>query len=66
MGEDHPETFNTIECLGILYVEMKRYEEAEGLLKEALVGYRRIFGEDHEHTKRCLGWIEESIENKVD
>jgi hypothetical protein len=38
LGEDHPDTLETINDLGVLRREQKRYEEAESLLRQALEG----------------------------
>jgi serine/threonine protein kinase len=47
LGEDHWETFKTLNDFGVLRREQQRYEEAESMLHQALDGRRLKLGVEH-------------------
>jgi serine/threonine protein kinase/tetratricopeptide (TPR) repeat protein len=50
LGDDHPDTLNSMSSLGLLLKLQGKLEEAESCLKEALARSRRVLGEDHLET----------------
>ena len=54
LGDDHPETLETMIDLAVLYKEQGRYEEAEPLLLAAVEGRHLKLGEKHPHTLESL------------
>jgi non-specific serine/threonine protein kinase/serine/threonine-protein kinase len=54
LGDEHPETLESINGLGTLYRRMGRYDEAEPLNLEAVAASRRVLGEEHEGTLRAI------------
>lgn len=60
LGPDHPTTVATATNIGGVYLEMRRFGEAEPLMRNQLVQAERVFGPDHRETwaPRCvLGFI---------
>jgi tetratricopeptide (TPR) repeat protein len=55
LGDDHPDTLNSINNLGGLHTQQGKYAEAEELLTEALAAYRTQLGDDHENTLNTEG-----------
>jgi tetratricopeptide (TPR) repeat protein len=54
LGADHPDCFESMHELAVLYREQERYEEAEKYFLEALEGRRLKLGEKHPHTIESL------------
>ncbi|KAJ3278973.1 Kinesin light chain 3, partial [Borealophlyctis nickersoniae] len=50
LGEDHPDTLNSVNDLAVLYKRQGKYEKAEPLLVDGVERARRLLGEDHPHT----------------
>ncbi len=50
LPDEHSDILESVDDLGLLYVKLGRYQEAETLLLEAVEGTRRVFGPDHPHT----------------
>jgi tetratricopeptide (TPR) repeat protein len=50
LGKEHPETAQSLNNLATLYLELRRYKEAESLYREALSIYRQKLGEEHLET----------------
>jgi tetratricopeptide (TPR) repeat protein len=59
LGEDHPDTLDTMNSLAILYKNMGRYDEAEKLFLETIEKRRAVLGPEHQSTR---GSIKELIE----
>jgi uncharacterized protein HemY len=51
---NHPEIYETMNDLGVLYRIQGRYDDAEDLLNKALEGRRRKLGEEHPETLRSM------------
>ncbi|MBN2314622.1 MAG: tetratricopeptide repeat protein, partial [Sedimentisphaerales bacterium] len=56
LGENHPETLETLNDFGVLRREQRRFGEAESLLLQALEGRKRVLGPDH---PACFGTTHE-------
>src|SRR5205807_1937009 len=54
LGEDHPDTFQSLSRYGLVLQSLGRAKEAEPLYKEALERHRKILGEDHADTILCM------------
>ena len=50
LGEDHPNTLNSMNNLAGLYLNMRRIEESKLLFKECYEKSRRALGENHSLT----------------
>ncbi len=50
LGEDHPDTLDTVTNLAMDLHELGQYEQARQLDEDTLTRYRRVLGEDHPHT----------------
>jgi hypothetical protein len=50
LGEEHPDTLNSISSMGGLLRAQGKLAEAEPLFREALEKYRRVLGEEHPDT----------------
>jgi tetratricopeptide (TPR) repeat protein len=50
LGDEHPDTLNSINELAGLYADQGRYDEAEPLYLRALEAKERTFGEEHPFT----------------
>jgi non-specific serine/threonine protein kinase/serine/threonine-protein kinase len=50
LGDEDPQTLNSITGLGMLLWKMGRYSEAEPYWQEALDGRRRVMGDEHRTT----------------
>jgi tetratricopeptide (TPR) repeat protein len=50
LGDDHPDTLESMNDLAILYKEQARYDEAEQLLLKAVEGRRLKLGDTHPFT----------------
>jgi len=50
LGDDHPDTLNSMNNLALLYQYQGRYAEAEPLYLETLETRQRVFGDDHPDT----------------
>lgn len=49
-GEDHKQTLNTLNNLGVFYKNLKNYEKALGYFESAFEGYEKILGMNHPDT----------------
>lgn len=59
LGEEHPETLDSISNLGVLLVRHGKLEEAEPHLRQVLELRQRLMGEDHEQTLESLSNLAE-------
>ena len=50
LGQDHPDCFESMHELGLLYKEQERYNEAEKYLLQAIEGRRLKLGDTYPHT----------------
>ncbi|MCH7995301.1 MAG: tetratricopeptide repeat protein, partial [Planctomycetes bacterium] len=50
LGDDHPDTLNSINNMGTLLQAQGRLAEAEPYYRESLEGQRRVLGDDHPNT----------------
>ena len=50
LGDDHPDTLDSIRGMGSLLRSQGKLEAAEPYYREALEGYRRVLGDDHPDT----------------
>ena len=50
-GERHPETLRSMNNLGWTLIALERFEEGEGLLKNALIGWESVLGMNHPNTR---------------
>ena len=50
LGEEHPQTLNSINQMGVLLDSQGKLEEAERYYREALEKFRRVLGEEHPET----------------
>lgn len=57
LGEDHPDTLDSINCLAVLYSEQGRYGKAEELYIECLMKRRATLGEDHPDTLSSINGL---------
>ena len=44
---DHPDTLDTMQTLGLLYEEQRRWSEAEALLREVVKRQESVSGKKH-------------------
>ncbi len=54
LGDEHPDTLRSVGNLGVLWGELRRDEQAEALLREALESLRDLHGGDHPETLLAL------------
>ncbi len=60
LGEDHPDTLESMHNLGIAVHMLDRLDEAEQLYLQALESRKKVLGEEHPHTFDSLekaGWV---------
>jgi tetratricopeptide (TPR) repeat protein len=50
LGDDHPDTLDSMNNLALTYVELGRHEEAMGLEEACLEAQKRVLGDDHSDT----------------
>jgi hypothetical protein len=50
LGEDHPDTLESLHDFGVMYLEQARYEDAEPLLLLAFQGRETKLGPQHPRT----------------
>ena len=50
LGENHPETFSTMNNLAITYAMQDKYDDAEVLFKQCLDKSKAILGKNHPQT----------------
>ena len=50
LGPDHPDTLRSVNNLALLYIDERRYVEAEPLSKRLLEARERVLGKDHPDT----------------
>jgi serine/threonine protein kinase/Tfp pilus assembly protein PilF len=50
LGDDHPETLNSVNNMACLLESMGKFEEAQAYYQEALDARRRVLGNDHPAT----------------
>jgi tetratricopeptide (TPR) repeat protein len=50
LGADHPQSLAVSHCLGALYVDMERFEDAQGVLQRTLALASSRFGENQPST----------------
>ena len=56
MGKTHPSTLDTIMNMASTYMEgLKNFAKAEKMYRQALDGFERSLGKEHDKTKRCAG-----------
>ncbi len=54
LGEEHPDVANSLNNLGNLYKNQKRYEEAEPLYLKAIEFYKKLLGKERTHVANSL------------
>lgn len=54
LGADSLDTVESMNALGVAYLESKHYEQAEDLLKQALAGFRLLQGPQHFDTLMAM------------
>ncbi len=54
LGDDHPDTLESIHNMGRLLQDQGKLTEAEPYHREALEGSRRVLGDDHPHTLESI------------
>ncbi|HEY4035844.1 MAG TPA: FxSxx-COOH system tetratricopeptide repeat protein [Ktedonobacteraceae bacterium] len=54
LGDEHPDTTQSLNNLAMLYQEQGKYDQAEPLLVRALTIRERVLGLQHPHTATCL------------
>lgn len=57
LGQDHPETLNCVQWLGITLDQQGRYKDAEEMFVRARKGRERKLGPDHEDTLYSIQWL---------
>ncbi len=50
LPDEHSDILESVDDLGLLYVKLGRYQEAESLLLETLEGRGKVLGEEHPDT----------------
>jgi thioredoxin-like negative regulator of GroEL len=50
LGDEHPDTLETMHCLAVLYTAKGMHKEAEELLVKAFQGRRHVLGAEHPDT----------------
>ena len=61
----HPDTMTSIGNLAATLHQMGRFEEAEGLLREALAGRQATLGAQHPSTQRSAANLETLLRDKA-
>ncbi len=54
LGEDHPDTIESVANLGVYLLALGRTDEASPYYREALDTSRRVWGNDHPRTLTCI------------
>ena len=54
LGEEHPDTAESLNDLALLYDQMEDYAKAEPLFQQALQIDRKVLGEEHPETATGL------------
>jgi len=54
LGAEHPDTLQSNDQLGFLYLKQFRYEEAESTLSETVDAQKRVLGDDHPATIQTM------------
>src|SRR5262249_2249426 len=56
-GDDHPETLDTLQQLGLLLIEQGRYRSAEDTIRRLLLIHRKKNGDSHSQTANSLSLL---------
>jgi tetratricopeptide (TPR) repeat protein len=57
LGDDHPDTLQSINNIGTLFISTGQYDRALPLFDECLAKSRRVLGHDHPDTLETLNNI---------
>ena len=57
LGDEHPDTLNSMNSLGWLFLQQGKLEEARKLYEEVLENRRRVLGDEHPHTLRSMNQL---------
>jgi len=57
LGQEHPDTLETMEGLARVYWRQGRYEKAQALFTQTLEGRREVLGEEHPDTLYCMNGL---------
>jgi serine/threonine protein kinase len=57
LGDDHLLTMQSMQSLGLLFVEQGKLDQAEPLYREAVERSRRTMGTDHPETLEATTWL---------
>ncbi|MBK9118701.1 MAG: tetratricopeptide repeat protein [Phycisphaerales bacterium] len=63
LGDDHPDTLNSISRLGALLMAQGKLAPAEVLFREAVEGDRRVRGDDHPETLVDIGSLAAALQS---
>jgi tetratricopeptide (TPR) repeat protein len=64
LGDDHPDTLDSLSSMGSLLKRMGDFEEALGYCRAALEGRRRVLGNDHPDTLGSLNNLGALLESQ--
>jgi tetratricopeptide (TPR) repeat protein len=64
-GPEHTSTLNTVNNLGILYVDQGRHSDAEMMYNRALAGYEKALGPEHTSTLHIVNNLGNSTKAKA-
>ena len=51
LGEHHSDTLKAMNDLGWTWIRLKKFDEGEEMLKNALIGRERVIGKDNPWTR---------------
>jgi tetratricopeptide (TPR) repeat protein len=63
LGEDHPSTLRILNILGLVYIDLGRYEQAHTMFVNNLERRRRVLGEEHPETLLSMGNLGLALRN---
>jgi hypothetical protein len=63
LGENHPDTLNTMNNLAVTYGHQGKHSDAEILLKHCLEARGRVLGESHPDTLRTMNKLADTYES---
>jgi len=64
LGEEHPDTFKSMDSLAVLLQNQRKYDEAEVLYRKALDGRKKVLGEEHPDTLSSMSYYAYCVERR--
>ncbi|KAF2258231.1 TPR-like protein, partial [Lojkania enalia] len=64
LGEEHPDTLNSLNSIGLVLVWQGKFKEAEAMHQRALQANKRVLGDDHPSTLTSIANLASTYRNQ--